>query len=188
MDKSSARRRIRSQRASGAIIPDHAGHCRHLARFLAGSVTDERRIVIYDALADEVDLSALVATHPDPTARFAITRTPAEGHRLTVHPWGGPSERHRHGYRQPALGSPQVDDGAIGTVVVPGLAFDRQGARLGRGGGYYDRLLARLGPGVLRVGVTAGLVVDRLPVGAHDVAMTHLATAEGVWPVPLEDR
>ncbi|MEL6981503.1 MAG: 5-formyltetrahydrofolate cyclo-ligase, partial [Actinomycetota bacterium] len=58
------------------------------------------------------------------------------------------------------------------------------GVRLGRGAGYYDRFLARLGPSVLRIGVTVGLVDGRLPADDHDVAMTHLATPDGVVAVP----
>ena len=73
----------------------------------------------------------------------------------------------------------------IGAVLVPGLAFDRWGGRLGRGRGYYDRLLTRLGPGVDRMGVTADRLVwqEPLPVDTHDVRMTWLVTEAGLRPV-----
>jgi 5-formyltetrahydrofolate cyclo-ligase len=61
-------------------------------------------------------------------------------------------------------------------VVIPGVAFDRQGTRLGSGLGYYDRALPTI-PLAYRVGVTLeALVVDRLPVDAWDVPMHLIAT------------
>ena len=54
-------------------------------------------------------------------------------------------------------------------VVVPGVAFDKDGHRLGRGAGYYDRFLAQLPKSVLTVGLAFDFqVVDRLPHQDHD--------------------
>lgn len=62
-------------------------------------------------------------------------------------------------------------------VLVPGLAFGRQGGRLGYGGGFYDRFLPKLPVGALRVGVCYGWqVLDIVPVQPHDVPMTHVVT------------
>lgn len=181
MDKSALRREVKAARTGREI--DHAGHCRALARFLGTAVPAGRVVVVYDALPGEVRLDALVDGHPDPRHRFALTRTPDDGRRLTVHRWGSPTERHPYGYRQPHRDAPVVADADIGAVVVPGLAFDRAGTRLGHGAGYYDRFLARLDPGVLRIGVTGGWLADRLPAEPHDVAMTHLAGPDGVEAV-----
>jgi 5-formyltetrahydrofolate cyclo-ligase len=143
-------------------------------------------IVAYQALPSEVDLAPLAAQRADLAARLVLPRTPATGHRLSLHPWSAPREPHRHGYDQPVASAPEVDDGEVGVVLAPGLAFDRRGVRLGRGGGYYDRLLARLGPEMLVIGVTADRIVDLdLPRQAHDVPMDRLATSTGVYPVPL---
>lgn len=164
---------------------DHRGHVAGLIRFLTDAAP-EGRVLVYDALADEVDLTTLIEATREPGERFALTRTPDDGYDLTLHPLGGPTEVHRYGYRQPRVDGPVVDDDAVTAVLVPGLAFDRFGTRLGRGAGYYDRLLARLESDVLLIGMTAGVIVDRLPAEAHDVPMTHLATADGVLPVPLD--
>ncbi len=173
-------------RAAGPTA-DSLSHCRALERFLAEAVADGLRVVVYDAMAGEVDLGPLVDRHPDPAARFALTRTPSRGHELTVHPWGVPLEHHRYGYRQPAAGAVVAPDASIGAMLVPGLAFDRHGTRLGHGMGYYDRLLGRFSAEVLFIGITGGFVVEALPADRHDVAMTHLATAAGVHAVPLDD-
>jgi 5-formyltetrahydrofolate cyclo-ligase len=66
-------------------------------------------------------------------------------------------------------------------IVVPGLAFDRRGNRLGRGFGYYDRYLGGLPEGVPRVGLTwAGQLVPGVPVDPWDVPVHALVTEEGV--------
>ncbi len=78
-----------------------------------------------------------------------------------------------------------VPDADIAVVLVPGLAFDRLGTRLGHGAGYYDRLLARMPPGIPLVGVTGGYVVAELPAEPHDIVMTHLVGPFGVLSTPL---
>ena len=71
-------------------------------------------------------------------------------------------------------------------VLVPALAIDRQGFRLGYGGGFYDRTLARLRPrAAIGVAYEAQLV-DRLPHDAFDQRVTHVATEAGLRVVPLE--
>ena len=79
-----------------------------------------------------------------------------------------------------------VPSGAVGVavavfapaVIVPGLAFDRRGHRLGRGAGVYDRFLATLAPHTLRIGVIPDAqLVDALPTEPHDVPM-HLVVTE----------
>ena len=74
-------------------------------------------------------------------------------------------------------------------ILVPALAVDRTGRRLGRGGGHYDRSLALLaspsagsaGPELIAV-VFAGEIVDTLPVEEHDRPVgTVVAAADGMW-------
>jgi 5-formyltetrahydrofolate cyclo-ligase len=142
-------------------------------------------VLTYRPLPGEVDLRPLEQRLPG--RPFALTRT-GSGPDLTVHPAGSPNERHRWGFDQPRAGSPEVPLAQIAVVLVPGLAFDRRGTRLGHGLGYYDRLLARLPKAALRIGVIPSqLVVDRLPADDHDVPMTHVATEHGVVPCPVSD-
>ena len=116
--------------------------------------------------------------------RFAATRTPEAGGVLTVHKLGGPLEVHRLGFLQPHPSAPRIDPGDLTLMLMPGLSFDLWGGRLGRGGGYYDELLTRTAPSVLRVGVTpTACVVDALPQEAHDQPVHYLASEEGVIEV-----
>ena len=65
-------------------------------------------------------------------------------------------------------------------LLVPLLAFDRRGNRLGYGAGYYDRTLAAL-PGVRTLGCAFGAQeLDSVPVGPHDVKLDAVATECGV--------
>jgi 5-formyltetrahydrofolate cyclo-ligase len=74
-----------------------------------------------------------------------------------------------------------VDPAEVDVVVAPGLAFDRQGRRLGYGGGHYDRYLARLGSAATRIGIGFSVqVVDRVPDGPGDETVDLVVTDEGV--------
>lgn len=70
-----------------------------------------------------------------------------------------------------------VPSETIEVALVPGLAFDLRGNRLGRGGGHYDRALAGLGRTSLKIGLAYDFqVVDRLPVEARDVPVDLVVT------------
>lgn len=87
----------------------------------------------------------------------------------------------RHGVREPADGRRIVPIEELRVVLVPGVAFDMRGARLGRGGGFYDRFLARLNPGTARIGVCfERRVVESLPIDPWDQKVDVLVTENAV--------
>lgn len=82
----------------------------------------------------------------------------------------------------PAAGALEAEALGAALVCVPGIAFTPAAARLGRGGGYYDRLLATLSVEA----VTAGLgysfqLIDRLPEQAHDRRLDFIVTESAVY-------
>jgi len=88
-------------------------------------------------------------------------------------------ERGRLGAREPMSGE-IVDPAAANIILVPGVAFDREGARLGRGGGYYDRLLTGVPSGVRRVALCfACQLVECVPVESHDAEVDAIVTEDG---------
>jgi 5-formyltetrahydrofolate cyclo-ligase len=104
------------------------------------------------------------------------------GDELTLHAWDGvkPLAQHSLGILEPEAAFPGVGASRIDVVLVPGLAFDRSGHRLGYGGGFYDRLLRRLHRG-WRVGIAYEFqLVDRLPSEPHDERLDAIVTAGGV--------
>jgi 5-formyltetrahydrofolate cyclo-ligase len=136
-------------------------------------------VLVFLPMANEVDLNGLLESNRE--TRFVATRTPERGGELSVHELGGPLEVHRLGFLQPHDSARRVGPDEIDIALLPGLAFDLFGNRLGRGAGYFDRLLPATRTGAKLVGVVpAALVVDRLPRAPHDVAVSYLATDEGV--------
>jgi 5-formyltetrahydrofolate cyclo-ligase len=91
---------------------------------------------------------------------------------------------HKHGIRAPdvTLSAP-TEPINIDCVIYPGIAFTKGLARLGRGGGYYDRLSTKLADNCARIGVCFETqLVDQLPQEAHDAKMQWVVTEATVYP------
>jgi 5-formyltetrahydrofolate cyclo-ligase len=166
----SARAAVDWEESSAAIVDG-------LRRWIVPS--DYLTVLVFLPMIDEVNLSPLF--DGDTSMRFVATRTPERGGDLSVHVLRGPLEVHRFGFLQPHSSAPVVSPDEVDIALLPGLAFDLFGNRLGRGAGYFDRLLRATRRDAKHVGVVpAALVVDRLPTDRHDIPMEHLATEEGV--------
>ena len=134
-------------------------------------------------LPGEVDLRPLLAHALERGATVAVPVSQADG---TMSPFQVQSldptafEQDAMGVLVPKVRTP-VATPSLQVVLVPGLAFDAAGHRLGRGGGYYDRFLQHLPAGACTVGV--GLACQRvpsLPVTATDMRVGWLAECTGV--------
>src|SRR5271155_2421172 len=119
-----------------------------------------------------------------------VARTAGDGTPLPLR-WGqyrpGELIRGRWGLLEPA--EPWLPESALaeaGLVVVPALAVDRRGVRLGRGRGFYDRSLAGRDPRARLIAmVRDDELIDELPAEPHDVAMTHVVTPRhGIIAIP----
>jgi 5-formyltetrahydrofolate cyclo-ligase len=85
-----------------------------------------------------------------------------------------------------------VSDGApmgveeLDLVVVPGVAFDKTGRRIGFGGGFYDRLLSRIEPRTMAVGFAYSFqVLEKLPAAEHDRRVSRIVTEQGFLKMRL---
>ena len=93
-----------------------------------------------------------------------------------------------YGPAEPARRQP-VEPGQVDVVIVPGLAFDRLGRRLGYGAGFYDRWLRRVRPDTMRVGIGFSFqVVDRVPAGGSDERVDVVVTDREVIRVRGDER
>lgn len=86
------------------------------------------------------------------------------------------------GVREPAADPARtISPDALDLILVPGVAFTADGARLGRGGGFYDRLLAWLDPRTCKIGVCFhSQLLPGLPMEAHDEHVDFIATESGL--------
>ena len=125
--------------SSAACAALHSWLCKHPA---------VRTIAAYSPLPDEVDLAKTLARHPE--IRWVYPRV--SGDHLTFHP-GLSLQPGSFGILEPDPTSPEVALHEIDGFLCPGLAFDPRGGRLGRGRGFYDRLLAHARPDATFLGI-----------------------------------
>lgn len=126
-----------------------------------------RTIAVYSPLPGEVDPAQAIAGLPG--RRWVYPRV--DGDHLTFHT-GEDLTSGSFGIMEPAKGSPEVPLEEIDVFLCPGLAFDRNGGRLGRGRGFYDRLLAKARVDAVKIGLCHGFqMVEDTFSEAHDVRM-----------------
>jgi 5-formyltetrahydrofolate cyclo-ligase len=128
-------------------------------------------------MGQEIDIRPLLVTLHERGHRIVLPETPKRGNPLIFRLWHPRSVMisERFGTSRPD-GPVLVPD----FLLVPLLAFDRRGYRVGYGAGYYDRTLAGL-PGRFRLGVAyAAQELDAVPAGAYDQRLDAVATERGV--------
>ena len=141
------------------------------------AVIGARAVLAYAATPEELDASPLVKALRARGARIAYPRVCGPGE-LALH-WCEDSALSPGycGIAEPSADAPEADPAAFDLVLVPGTAFDPACGRLGMGGGFYDRLLARLAPATFAVGLAFDeQIVSEVPTGSHDVALDAVVT------------
>ncbi len=147
-----------------------------LRLWLAGR-PELRTLSTFSPLPGEIDLIPLVAEFPD--RRWLFPRV--EGTTLVLHHVTDPAaglEPGAFGIREPAPTLPVVSFFEVDAFFCPGLAFDAYGNRLGRGRGFYDRMLEHARPGSLKIGVChAAQLVPDVYGEPHDIPMDQVISA-----------
>ena len=193
-DLKGAKKRLRTEiglRIEGLDAATRSRKSREISRrVIALAVWAGSDIVLaYYPFGSEADIRAVLECALDQGKCLALPRV--AGDRLVfhliedlhtgfaMHPWG---------IREPRPDRPVLElekGGRSGVIVTPGVAFDSACGRLGRGGGYYDRLL---GPGGMAGWRSVGVgydeqIVDRVPSGPWDVALDAVVTDGAVFSV-----
>ena len=145
-------------------------------------------IVAYSAIRGEIDCDPVVRAARKAGKTVLLPRM-LPGYVLEFAVVGDPGmlRSGRHGVLEPDATCPKREIGEEALVLVPGLAFDREGGRLGRGGGYYDRALAASsGPRASAIRVGIGFdrqILAAVPMTPLDARMDFIATESGIFEV-----
>ena len=139
-----------------------------------------RVVAGYVAVGGEIDPSVALEHVETSGGTVALPRVSDAAPRLRFHTvaTGAPLVTGRFGLSEPPAAAPEVGAGALAVVIVPGLAFDPAGRRVGFGGGYYDGVIddARAG-GAAVIGFAYDFqIVDRCPAGPEDRAVDAVVT------------
>jgi 5-formyltetrahydrofolate cyclo-ligase len=186
--KEELRRSLR--RVRDAIMPAAASSAaRDAARHVLAlaPVADARTVALYSPIRAELDSEPLAHELAARGLRLAYPRVvdPGPGKRLEFHEVAlgatgpAPLRPGRFDIPEPPATAPLVAVDEIDVFVVPGLAFDRTGTRLGWGHGFYDRALVGA-PDAVRVGYCyACQLIDVVPREADDLPMHYVVTEAG---------
>ncbi len=127
-----------------------------------------KRVLLYYSLSDEVDTHGLLHDYCL-SKTLLLPVVEGDSMDMTIRPYTGPSclSVGAYGILQPTT---PVYEGEIDLAIIPAVAVDREGNRLGHGKGYYDRLLDKLQCPLIAI-VFPFQVMSSVPVEAHDHRM-----------------
>ena len=128
-------------------------------------------LLIYSALPDEVQTQSLLDELTEAGKTVLLPKVvSSEDMELRRYTGTSSLQSGAYGIMEP-VGERFTDYATIDIAVVPGMAFDAQGHRLGRGKGYYDRFLTKV-PDVYKIGLCfSWQMVDEVPSEANDIMM-----------------
>lgn len=162
-----------AQRATAAVLSEPA-----VQRILASAGL----VALYASMRDELDTGPLATALLTAGAALAYPRVVPGQRQLAFHRVSSSAELGLSTFQipEPDPAAPRVPVDHIALFIVPGLAFDARGNRLGWGQGHYDITLSQ-NPEALRVGFAfEKQIIDTVPTGPHDLPMHMIVTDAGV--------
>ena len=180
-----AMRECRERHCVNVVSDDAVGLAEQVGRFFDGDGDVAATMAGYVALAGELSPHIAMGRHAEAGGVCVVPAWDGEGKRYRFCRWekGMPMMAGRFKVPEPAEKA-WVDKAEISVFLVPGLAFDVAGNRLGHGAGIYDTLLAGASAEAVFIGVAYDdQVVASVPVEAHDIRMHAIATPTKVAQV-----
>jgi 5-formyltetrahydrofolate cyclo-ligase len=134
----------------------------------------------FSSFGSEVETAPILERLSSRGARVILPRVEGSDiEAVAFHP-GDPVRRARYGALEPSGGAVVPRD-EIDVVIVPGLAFEHRGYRVGYGGGFYDRFLRRLRPDAVAIGVGfSAQIVEEVPHDSDDKPVDMVVTEQGI--------
>lgn len=175
-EKKALRQQMLARLKEAAAADPQGARSAELRRRLAPllTATTPLTVAIYAPLPHEVDLLPLLQEHPQ--HRYVFPRCLKE-HRMEFRVVRDPQSdltAGAMGILAPTENCPAVQPQEIDLLVVPGVAFTLAGARLGYGGGYYDRYIPLCSRARILACAFAEQLVDALPTEPHDYTLPQL--------------
>ena len=175
---------VRSRLSPGEVAELSARIGLHLRQL----IDSESVVMVYASKPGEVDTSGLISWLLSHGIRVVVPIIEQETRSLRLSYLEDPGVLRPSTFLvpEPVGRENPADPSAVCLVIIPLIAFDRQGHRLGYGAGYYDRFLSRH-PGMRKIGVAFSCQeVPLIPADENDVSLDAIVTEEGV--VPLRER
>ena len=171
MIKDSLRKYIRAQKSQYDVAQLEAMSIEITNRVLAlASWQEAGTLLLYYPLADEVDVRPLIKNAYDNGKKVLLPVV--KGEELKLHLYQGESSLSEGAFGIMEPTGPLFSEenySEIQLAIIPGMAFDTAGHRLGRGKGYYDRLLPKLTNARLQGICFPFQLLDEVPTEAHDI-------------------
>jgi 5-formyltetrahydrofolate cyclo-ligase len=183
IEEAKAQLRSRAHALRAALAQDEREEASRAAaeHFFSGVVLDPGAVVAaYWPIRDEVDCQPILIRLMDSLQPVCLPVVLGDSEPLQLRLWeqGTPLYPAGYGTLAPDEQSPLVEPDVI---LMPLLAIDRRGTRLGYGGGYYDRTLAQMGKQARLVGLAfAAQEIDEIPREVHDIPLDAVVTENGV--------
>lgn len=141
---------------------------------------DSSCVCFYVSLPSEVETESLIDAALKRGKKVLVPLADLENKALELYRITGRSrlEAGPFGIREPRASKRHLADPSdCDLVIVPGIAFDRSGRRIGRGLGFYDRLLVRVRPDAFKLGLAFRFqVVPKIPAESHDIRLDAVLT------------
>jgi 5-formyltetrahydrofolate cyclo-ligase len=140
-----------------------------------------KTLMFYVSFKNEVDTTAMIKETLKTDRSVVLPVLPGQSNYMSswqITDYDDDLEDGRYGIKQPKKErSKEIAADQIDLIILPALAFDLRGHRLGFGLGCYDRFLKRMSPSAIRIGLAyEAQIVGRLPKKSHDVAVHKIIT------------